>query len=89
MRVGLLRFITAGSVDDGKSTLIGRLLVDARGAGGYALGLGSFMATFSVRDPIRAGPVRAAVDWRDDIGGAWGTAMLTIIPSGPNRAERP
>ena len=32
MSVGLLRFITAGSVDDGKSTLIGRLLVDARGA---------------------------------------------------------
>src|SRR5258708_39551717 len=28
----LLRFITAGSVDDGKSTLIGRLLHDARGA---------------------------------------------------------
>ncbi|HEX4999972.1 MAG TPA: GTP-binding protein, partial [Terriglobia bacterium] len=28
----MLRFITAGSVDDGKSTLIGRLLVDARGA---------------------------------------------------------
>lgn len=27
----LLRFATAGSVDDGKSTLIGRLLVDARG----------------------------------------------------------
>jgi sulfate adenylyltransferase subunit 1 len=32
LNVGLLRFITAGSVDDGKSTLIGRLLVDARGA---------------------------------------------------------
>jgi sulfate adenylyltransferase subunit 1 len=32
LSVGLLRFITAGSVDDGKSTLIGRLLVDARGA---------------------------------------------------------
>lgn len=32
MSAGLLRFITAGSVDDGKSTLIGRLLVDARGA---------------------------------------------------------
>src|ERR1700726_1563919 len=29
---GLLRFTTAGSVDDGKSTLIGRLLHDARGA---------------------------------------------------------
>lgn len=28
---GVLRFITAGSVDDGKSTLIGRILVDARG----------------------------------------------------------
>jgi sulfate adenylyltransferase subunit 1 len=27
---GLLRFITAGSVDDGKSTLIGRLLYDSR-----------------------------------------------------------
>ena len=28
----LLRFSTAGSVDDGKSTLIGRLLVDSKGA---------------------------------------------------------
>ena len=28
----LLRFTTAGSVDDGKSTLIGRMLHDARGA---------------------------------------------------------
>ena len=28
----LLRISTAGSVDDGKSTLIGRLLHDARGA---------------------------------------------------------
>jgi sulfate adenylyltransferase subunit 1 len=27
---GLLRFLTSGSVDDGKSTLIGRLLVDTR-----------------------------------------------------------
>ena len=27
----LLRFITAGSVDDGKSTLIGRLLYDSQG----------------------------------------------------------
>ena len=27
----LLRFATAGSVDDGKSTLIGRLLYDAKG----------------------------------------------------------
>ena len=28
--MGLLRFITAGSVDDGKSTLIGRMLYDAK-----------------------------------------------------------
>ena len=30
MHQGLLRFITAGSVDDGKSTLIGRLLFDTK-----------------------------------------------------------
>jgi sulfate adenylyltransferase subunit 1 len=30
-RGGTLRFTTAGSVDDGKSTLIGRLLLDAKG----------------------------------------------------------
>jgi sulfate adenylyltransferase subunit 1 len=30
MSVGLVRFITAGSVDDGKSTLIGRLLFDTK-----------------------------------------------------------
>ena len=29
-RHGLIRFITAGSVDDGKSTLIGRLLYDSK-----------------------------------------------------------
>ena len=28
--IGLLRFLTCGSVDDGKSTLIGRLLLDCR-----------------------------------------------------------
>ncbi|MFL5271146.1 MAG: sulfate adenylyltransferase, partial [Anaeromyxobacteraceae bacterium] len=27
---GLLRFLTCGSVDDGKSTLIGRLLLDTK-----------------------------------------------------------
>ena len=29
-RMDLLRFATAGSVDDGKSTLIGRLLLDSK-----------------------------------------------------------
>jgi len=28
---GVLRLVTAGSVDDGKSTLIGRLLLDSKG----------------------------------------------------------
>ena len=28
--MNILRFITAGSVDDGKSTLIGRLLYDSK-----------------------------------------------------------
>ena len=27
---GILRFITCGSVDDGKSTLLGRLLYDSK-----------------------------------------------------------
>ena len=31
VETALLRFTTAGSVDDGKSTLIGRLLVDTKG----------------------------------------------------------
>ena len=31
--LGVLRFVTAGSVDDGKSTLIGRLLFDTREIG--------------------------------------------------------
>ena len=30
MTLDLLRFTTAGSVDDGKSTLIGRLLFDSK-----------------------------------------------------------
>ena len=30
MDQGVVRFITAGSVDDGKSTLIGRLLYDTK-----------------------------------------------------------
>ena len=32
VELSMLRFTTAGSVDDGKSTLIGRLLHDAHGA---------------------------------------------------------
>ena len=30
LKMELLRFTTAGSVDDGKSTLIGRLLYDSK-----------------------------------------------------------
>ncbi len=49
---GLLRFITCGSVDDGKSTLIGRLLLDTKSIlanGGFERG---------------DTPGRAPADWR-------------------------
>ena len=36
----LLRFTTAGSVDDGKSTLIGRLLYDSRNVYEDQIGIG-------------------------------------------------
>ncbi len=35
--ISILRFLTAGSVDDGKSTLIGRLLFDTRSLPGDTL----------------------------------------------------
>ena len=39
---GVLRFVTAGSVDDGKSTLIGRLLYDSRAIGARSHRAASF-----------------------------------------------
>lgn len=56
-------------------------------AGGYALGLGSFMARLAVGQPIGKVPLRAEVDWRDEIGGGWGTSVQTIVPteSSPSR----
>ena len=49
--------------------------------GGYSLGLGSFTARLRLPGPIRVSPIRVAVDWRDPIGGEWGTSVLTIIPA--------
>lgn len=49
--------------------------------GGYSLGLGSFTAKLTVPGPIRESPIRVGVDWRDPIGGEWGTSVLTIIPA--------
>jgi bifunctional enzyme CysN/CysC len=48
----LLRFITAGSVDDGKSTLIGRLLYEAKGVFEDQL---ASVRKASVRRPVPAG----------------------------------
>ena len=47
-----LRFITCGSVDDGKSTLIGRLLVDSRVRSISWMMAGSVVASLSMA-PVR------------------------------------
>ncbi len=52
-------------------------------AGGYSLGVGSFVARLAAGQPLDAGPVRVEVDWRDEIGGEWGTSITTIIPDAP------
>ena len=39
MQISRLRFLVCGSVDDGKSTLIGRLLFDSKLAAAYASGI--------------------------------------------------
>jgi sulfate adenylyltransferase subunit 1 len=61
--MGLLRFSTAGSVDDGKSTLIGRLLYDSKGvyedqlasvAKASANGSGGLMDLALLTDGLRA-----------------------------------
>ena len=53
---GLLRFITCGSVDDGKSTLIGRLLHDSK-----ALFVDQLTALAS--DSLRHGTQGDAIDY--------------------------
>lgn len=48
--------------------------------GGHALGLGSFAATLRLPEQPPTGPLRVAIDWRDVVGGEWGTAVVTIDP---------
>jgi len=55
-RVGLLRFLTCGSVDDGKSTLIGRLLYDTK------LIFDDTLATLE-RDSAKHGTTGADIDF--------------------------
>lgn len=50
--------------------------------GGYALGLGSFETQLKPAGTVPAGPVRIEVDWRDAIGGSWGTSVTSIVVSG-------
>jgi hypothetical protein len=58
-------------------------------AGGYVLGLGSFDARLVLDGLIGAGPFHVEVDWRDPIGGEWGTAVLIVdvidMPSSRDR----
>ena len=54
-RIGLLRFLTCGSVDDGKSTLIGRLLFDTK------LIFDDQLATLK-RDSVKHGTVGEDID---------------------------
>ena len=55
-RIGLLRFLTCGSVDDGKSTLIGRLLYDTK------LIFDDQLATLE-RDSVKHGTVGDDIDF--------------------------
>jgi bifunctional enzyme CysN/CysC len=55
-RIGLLRFLTCGSVDDGKSTLLGRLLYDTK------LILDDQLATLE-RDSVRHGTAGEHLDF--------------------------
>lgn len=59
---GLLRFITCGSVDDGKSTLIGRLLHDAHV-------LMDDQAAALVADPCRTGTEGKGIDFASLVDG--------------------
>lgn len=54
----LLRFLTCGSVDDGKSTLIGRLLHDTRQI--YEDQLSSCTMTVNATAPVAKNSTRAA-----------------------------
>src|SRR4030095_3947832 len=56
---GVLRFITAGSVDDGKSTLIGRLLYDTRSVLSDQL---AALARAGARRAVTTAAADAAVD---------------------------
>lgn len=61
----------------------------AGSVGGYALGLGSFDARLALVAHLGPGPVRIEVDWRDAIGGEWGTTVLTVTADGSAPPHRP
>ena len=67
-----LRFITCGSVDDGKSTLIGRLLVDSRS-----------VLQDQVAGVTKGGEVDAAADLGSRIGTGLGTTEAPPAEGNP------
>ena len=87
---GLLRFLTCGSVDDGKSTLIGRLLFDTKLlfedqlAALEDLGYLTHWHTSAGRAPTDAGYRTANVVVRNDLGQY---ATITVSGVGTRTAE--
>ena len=76
---GLLKFITCGSVDDGKSTLIGHILYDAKLL--YADQEKTLELDSKVGSPQRCDRLFSAFGWFDGRGGnrvsplTWHTAI--------------
>jgi hypothetical protein len=58
---------------------VGRDETDPASAGGYALGLGSFRTMVALRGLGRPGALVVLVDWRDAMGGQWGTEVQSVI----------
>ena len=72
----LLRFLTCGSVDDGKSTLIGRLLLDTKSI------LADTLHAIERTSRRRGAPAAPARSWRP---GRAGPAAAPPVPGPPGR----
>jgi hypothetical protein len=58
---------------------VGRDEAEPAAAGGYALGLGSFQTSVVLSKFTEAQELLVLVDWRDAIGGQWGTEVQSVI----------
>lgn len=86
--IGSVTVAVAGPDGRRLASQAARVVVDdslSGSVGGHALGLGSFAATLTLDGSTRDGALRVMVDWRDVVGGEWGTAVLTV--TGPDASE--